>query len=31
MTGACIFLASEASRYINGHRLYEDGGMWACP
>lgn len=29
LQGACIFLASEASRFVNGHILYVDGGITA--
>ncbi|MCY3984396.1 MAG: SDR family oxidoreductase [Roseovarius sp.] len=28
--GACIYLASNASGFVNGHTLYVDGGITAC-
>lgn len=30
LIGACIFLASAASNFVNGHVLYVDGGVTAC-
>jgi gluconate 5-dehydrogenase len=29
LAGAAVFLASEASRFVNGHILYVDGGVTA--
>ena len=30
LIGAAIFLASNASNYINGHIIFVDGGLRAC-
>ncbi len=30
LVGACIFLSSSASSFVNGHTLFVDGGMSAC-
>lgn len=30
LVGACVFLSSAASSFVNGHTLYVDGGITAC-
>lgn len=30
LKGACVFLAADASRFVNGHTLFVDGGVTAC-
>ena len=30
LSGAAVFLASDASSFVNGHMLYVDGGITSC-
>jgi len=30
LVGACVFLSSAASSFVNGHTLFVDGGITAC-
>jgi len=30
LVGACVFLASDAASFVNGHTLYVDGGITSC-
>jgi gluconate 5-dehydrogenase len=30
LVGACVFLASPAASFVNGHTLFVDGGITAC-